>query len=173
MLPGAALLAAGALAAPPAPRRVGTERQLFFDTLDLASLSNASVKLHRPTIHGPPESFVLEPETLWEGGRFNYYHSVVDNGTHVLLYYDSLTSDGPVKDDIQVRVTPPHSTPPHRRSHRAAPHLAARDVAGGLGGWHPLHPPEPRQRRLQRLAREQHHLAALQNQPLTGHRVSR
>eukprot|EP01045_Picozoa_sp_COSAG04_P039332 COSAG04_NODE_10972_length_740_cov_1.241810_1_plen_81_part_10 len=81
MLPGAALLAAGALAAPPAPRPVGAERQLFFDTLDLASVSaNASVKLHRPTIHGPPaEAFVLEPETLWEGGRFNYYHSVVDN----------------------------------------------------------------------------------------------
>ena len=111
MLPGAALLAAGALAAPPAPRLVGTERQLFFDTLDLASLSNASVKLHRPTIHGPPEDFVLEPETLWEGGRFNYYHSVVDNGTHVLLYYDSLTSDGPVKDDIQVRVPPPPPPP--------------------------------------------------------------
>ena len=80
-------------------------RQLFMDTADLATVSpNASVRLHRPVVHGPPEPFVLEPEEVWEGGRFNYYHSVVDNGTHVLLYYDSLTSDGPVKNDIQ-RVT--------------------------------------------------------------------
>ncbi len=24
-----------------------------------------------------------------QGGRFNYYNSVVDNGTHVMLYYDA------------------------------------------------------------------------------------
>ena len=34
---------------------------VFFDAQDLVSVSNASVQLHRPTIHGPPEPFALEP----------------------------------------------------------------------------------------------------------------
>ena len=99
----AAALALVAASSQPRAVRVA-ERQLFFDSTDLAQVANASHRLHRPVIHGPPEPFALVPEMPWEGGRFNYYHSVVDNGTHVLMYYDSLTADGPIKDEIQ-RVT--------------------------------------------------------------------
>ena len=63
--------------------------RLFFDEQEIAanSMSNVRLRLHKPTVHDdePP---TLVPQSPWEGGRFNYYNSVVDNGTHVLLYYD-------------------------------------------------------------------------------------
>eukprot|EP01052_Picozoa_sp_SAG31_P063405 SAG31_NODE_22334_length_527_cov_19.098131_1_plen_80_part_10 len=46
--------------------------QLFFDSRDISSVSNIKLQKHAPTVDENP---VLVPETKWEGGRFNYYHS--------------------------------------------------------------------------------------------------
>eukprot|EP01048_Picozoa_sp_COSAG05_P018309 COSAG05_NODE_2656_length_2795_cov_2.660237_1_plen_247_part_00 len=99
---GMSLLAAAA-GAPP-PTLAAGRRQLFFDESFLASASGVSVVM-KP-LHVADDAAidaVLRPEPdryPWEGSRFNYYHSLVDNGTHVLLYYDVLTSTGPVTGDI-------------------------------------------------------------------------
>ena len=79
------------------------QRQLFLDESFLASSSGVSVTMKPLHIADDRINVVLRPEPEsypWEGARFNYYHSLVDNGTHVLLYYDVLSSTGPVKDDI-------------------------------------------------------------------------
>jgi hypothetical protein len=61
--------------------------RLFFDLLDTIDARGVSLRTHKPTVHDdePP---AIRPERPWEGSRISYYDSVVDNGTHVFLYYD-------------------------------------------------------------------------------------
>jgi hypothetical protein len=61
-------------------------RHFFFDRLEINESDSVGVdiKLHRPS-EGP--DFAMTYDEPWENQRSFGYNSVVDNGTHVLLYY--------------------------------------------------------------------------------------
>ena len=80
------LLALAARPTPP-PRSIGSAKQLFLDDVLVASASNVSVRLHRPTTLGGNRPSVL-PDQPWEC-KVSAFSSLVDNGTHTLLYYDN------------------------------------------------------------------------------------
>ena len=96
-------------AQPPAHNPTSRRHQLFFDLTPaggIESSSSVGIMMHPAQFgdrFGGPPAGALVPEAAapWEGGRFNYYHSVLDNGTHLLLYYDALSNMGPVKNDLQ------------------------------------------------------------------------
>jgi hypothetical protein len=74
------LLLLEASAADPAPRR-----RFFFDRSEIASSSaEVAIALHRPV---EAAEFAVTFNEPWENLRTFGFHSVIDNGTHVLLYY--------------------------------------------------------------------------------------
>ena len=91
LLPAALLLAAPPLS-PPLRPALG-ERQLFLDLDDVAAISGAGLRVHRPTEVGSP-AFMLRYVT---SGAWCGFGNVLDNGTHVLLYYcdTSIADAGP------------------------------------------------------------------------------
>ena len=112
------LLVPHSAASAPAP-----PRHLFLDDSAIESQHGVALRMHPAEIDDSLPR--LEPGGPgggeWEGGRIIGYNSVVDNGTHVLLYYDAFSVNGPVKNDIERCQTPaPHSPP-------AAPHTANPD----------------------------------------------
>lgn len=72
------------------------KRHFFFDRFEIADSAAVYNKLHRPT--EAPE-FAMTYDEPWENLRSFGYNSVVDNGTHILLYYFVFTAfpwpDGP------------------------------------------------------------------------------
>eukprot|EP01044_Picomonas_judraskeda_P028370 COSAG03_NODE_9395_length_723_cov_0.929487_1_plen_105_part_10 len=94
MLAGVSLLVAASVLAAP--------RQLFLDESSIESSSGTRLRMHPAVIDdSAPKLLPGGPGGgPWEGGRIIGYNSVVDNGTHVLLYYDAFSVNGPVKDDI-------------------------------------------------------------------------
>jgi hypothetical protein len=51
--------------------------QLFFDMEDISMMQGCRLKMHPATVHeDEPPSAV--PDQAFEGGRFNYYNSMVD-----------------------------------------------------------------------------------------------
>ena len=64
--------------------RRGGGKQLFFDTDGLAEYKGVTVSVHEPHER---DDFAVIYEEPWENVRSFGYNSVVDNGTHVLIYY--------------------------------------------------------------------------------------
>ena len=60
------------------------DRHLFFDTDGLAAHSGVEIRVHEPHER---DDFAMVYEEPWENVRSFGYNSVVDNGTHVLIYY--------------------------------------------------------------------------------------
>ena len=60
-------------------------KELFLDAAGLEAMSGLEIELHspQPAGHRP----LVTPDRPWES-RMSFYNSVVDNGTHVHLYYD-------------------------------------------------------------------------------------
>ena len=75
----AAVLTVGGRAAP---------RQLFLDDRGIESSSGTILRMHPAKIDDSAPKILPGGEGggAWEGGRIIGYNSVVDNGTHVLLY---------------------------------------------------------------------------------------
>jgi hypothetical protein len=88
---------------PTPPINASANRQLFLDDSLIQESSGVEIVMHPLQLprevdaagygdeHGP----VLVPEHPWEGARIAMYNSLVDNGTHILLYYD--VRPGPFK----------------------------------------------------------------------------
>ena len=82
----------------PSPPAVNASanRQLFFDDQLLEEASGVDIQMHPIELSAEVDEAgfgeelgpVLVPEHPWEGGRIGPYNSIVDNGTHILLYYD-------------------------------------------------------------------------------------
>ena len=66
------------------PALAHSARTLFFDTMDLAQSQGVGVRVHEPTERS---EFALVYDEPWENVRSFGYNSVLDNGTHVLIYY--------------------------------------------------------------------------------------
>jgi hypothetical protein len=60
-------------------------KHLFLDNEQISEHQGVEIRLHRPTEH--QNSFALTYDEPWENLRSFGYNSVVDNGTHVLIYY--------------------------------------------------------------------------------------
>ena len=86
------LLVPHSAASAPAP-----PRHLFLDDSAIESQHGVALRMHPAEIDDSLPR--LEPGGPgggeWEGGRIIGYNSVVDNGTHVLLYYDAFSVNGP------------------------------------------------------------------------------
>jgi hypothetical protein len=67
------------------PVGVAGVHQLFLDEYIISSKRNVSVALHRP-IERTNKQVILSDQP-WENWRIWAYNSVVDNGTHILMYY--------------------------------------------------------------------------------------
>eukprot|EP01052_Picozoa_sp_SAG31_P019760 SAG31_NODE_1455_length_8278_cov_2.514366_6_plen_706_part_00 len=76
-----------------APVAIGSAPQLFFDDELLAISTNLRIQLHRPMRVGNKQLIV--PDQPWENIRFWAYNSLVDNGTHILLYYYVISTGDP------------------------------------------------------------------------------
>ena len=78
-------------------------RHLFFDMSAIESNNGTAIRMHPAVIDdsAPRLSSGGLGGGPWEGGRIIGYNSVVDNGTHVLMYYDAFSVNGQVKHDIQ------------------------------------------------------------------------
>lgn len=61
-----------------------TPRQLFLDTEQISASAGVELRLHRPY---EEQGFAMQYDEPWENLRSFGYNSVLDNGTHVLLYY--------------------------------------------------------------------------------------
>ena len=92
--------AAAALGTSPPPRH------FFFDRSEIASSSaDVAISLHRP-VEAP--EFALTFNEPWENLRTFGFHSVVDNGTHVLLYYFLFTGfPFPANHSFSANMGPP------------------------------------------------------------------
>ena len=60
-------------------------KELFLDASGLMAMSGLEIELNSPDPAG--HSPLVTPDRPWES-RMSFYNSVVDNGTHIHLYYD-------------------------------------------------------------------------------------
>ena len=77
----ALLVALACLEQSAAPR----PKELFLDASGLVAMRGLEIELHHPEPAGHRP--LVTPDRPWES-RMSFYNSVVDNGTHVHLYYD-------------------------------------------------------------------------------------
>ena len=80
----AAALAAALAAVPAATAGAAPAKTLFFDMEDIESSAGVGVRVHPPRER---EAFAITYDEPWENVRSFGYNSVLDNGTHVLIYY--------------------------------------------------------------------------------------
>eukprot|EP01046_Picozoa_sp_COSAG06_P028146 COSAG06_NODE_2520_length_6728_cov_2.725449_3_plen_98_part_00 len=88
-----ALTAAALAAMPAAMTGASPAKTLFFDMEDIAESAGVGVKVHAPRER---EAFAMTYDEPWENVRSFGYNSVLDNGTHVLIYYVGFPLPPPV-----------------------------------------------------------------------------
>ena len=89
----AAALAAALASVPAATAGAAPAKTLFFDMEDIESSSGVGVRVHPPRER---EAFAITYDEPWENVRSFGYNSVLDNGTHVLIYYVGFPLPPPV-----------------------------------------------------------------------------
>jgi len=80
-------------------------RQLFLDDKLLETQRGTRVVMHPLQVDDEQHRPVLVPGGPgggpWEGGTISAYNSVVQDGPRVMIYYNVISANGPVKDDIK------------------------------------------------------------------------
>jgi hypothetical protein len=82
----AALLAAGE---PPAPLRIGSGKQLFFDGKFIDTSENVRIVMNPPVKRGP----VLHADKPWEDFRLTSYFTIIQDGSLCRMYYSCFSKD--------------------------------------------------------------------------------
>ena len=79
--------------------------QLFLDDKLLETQRGTRVVMHPLQVDDEQHRPVLVPGGPgggpWEGGTISAYNSVVQDGPRVMIYYNVISANGPVKDDIK------------------------------------------------------------------------
>ena len=82
------------------PISIGSSPQLFFDMELVAESRNLTIQLHRPAPVAANDEKqqhkLVISDRPWEDIRIWAYNSLVDNGTHILLYYYVISTGDPL-----------------------------------------------------------------------------